>query len=42
MLKANKSLQLTVINMGRPARAMNGVRGPGRNWQSWPAAELSR
>jgi len=39
---ANKSLQLTSEHPGRPVRAVNGVRGPGRNELLWLAAELDR
>lgn len=39
---SNNALQRTGEHRGRPVRAMNGVRGPGRNGRSCLAAELGR
>jgi len=41
-LKANNTFERAVEHRGRPVRAMDGVRGPGRNGQRWPAAQLDR
>lgn len=38
----NNALQRTGGHRGRPVRAIDGVRGPGRNQQRWWAAELDR
>jgi hypothetical protein len=38
----NNTLERTGKYRGRPVRAINGVRGPGRNRQRWLAAQLGR
>ncbi len=41
-MRSNNALERTVKHRGRPVRALNGVRGPGRNGRRWPAAQLDR
>ena len=41
-MPSNNVLERTGKRRGRPARAINGVRGPGRNRQRRPAAQLNR
>ena len=42
MLRSNKALQRTGEYRGRPVRAIDGAREPGRNGLPWRAAELNR
>jgi len=41
-MTANNTFEPIGKYRGRPVRAVDGVREPGRNRQRWPAAQLNR